>query len=100
MSPADCHGGETHQLRVHAAECIERPSVSAFVVAKDIEITVIRSDLKAPVTRAVPLVHDLLHLKRGSAPSTRPESDGTFIRLIPGITFNLELQGQGVRPFC
>jgi hypothetical protein len=79
------------------AEGIKHPQVLTFVVTKDVKIAVIRADLKAPVSQSIPLVQDLGHFKRAGVLSMGPESDGPFVRLVPGITFNVELQRQGAR---
>jgi hypothetical protein len=76
------------------AEGIEDPEVVGFVVAKDVEIPVVGADLKAPVAQSIPLVQDLGHFKGAGILSQGPEAERPFVRLIPGVTFDVELQRQ------
>ncbi len=84
-------------LRNKPTERIQRPAIRTFIVAKDVEIAVVSTNLKALVTRSVPLVQDLFHLKSGSLLSTRPEADRALVGLVSGVTLDMEFESQGGR---
>ncbi len=77
-------------LRRSLPEGIEDPAVFGLVVAKHVEIAVVRADLKALVSGSIPLVQNFLHFKYRRVFLQAPETARPFIRLMPGITFNVK----------
>jgi len=72
------------------AERIQKPFIFLLVMAKDIRIPVVGEQPEATVPDAVPLVQNLHDLKRLGIFCRRTEPKRPLVRLVAGVTFNLE----------
>lgn len=79
-----------------SAEGVQNPLIFPFVMAKDVNVSVIGKQLETPVPDAIPLIKNLHHLKCPRILIVSAEPKRPFVSLVAGVTFNTE----GLRHYC
>jgi len=82
--------GEAISSWAVSAERIQNPLVFPLVMAKDIEIAVIRTYPETTIPDAVPPVQDLQNFKRPGPFGPGTEAKGPFVCFVAGVTLNVE----------
>jgi len=77
------------------AKRIEAPAVFTLLMAEDVDVAIIRPDLEALVSHAVPLVKEFGDFVLSLALSSpKGEAQGPLVRPKAGIAFHLQFHGR------
>lgn len=90
--------GEENRSLTDSAERIQNPFIFLLVMAKNVDVAVIRAQPETAVSTAVPLVQDLHHLKHPGMLCVGTEPKGPFVSLVASVTLNVQSQWHGRPP--